>query len=162
MHDYFFWLFPLECFSTDILLEYSSYYVQNIRYIDHDVSCFHSTCMLAWWAVRLYSCILHRLHEAVYCKGKFALDYSIHWSSDELHQMTYVHHIQTWTLLNQGIYFLWSNLSTLPFFMHFATNLYIGDWWIGRFSAPDPFIQHSFMTPWPPFSHWSTSTAGWD
>ena len=62
------------------------------------------------------------------------------------------------TVLNQGIYFLWSNLSTLPFFMHFATNLYIGDWWIGRFSAPDPFIQHSFMTPWPPFSHWSTST----
>ena len=121
-----FWLFPLECFSTDILLEYSSC-VQNIRYIDHDVSCFHSTCMLAWWAVRLYSCILHRLHEAVYCKGKFALDYSIHWSSDELHQMKYVHHIQTWTLLNQGIYFLWSNLSTLPFFMHFATNLFTDD-----------------------------------
>ena len=85
--DYFLW-------SASALISY-----QNIapmcRILDILIMMYHVFIPPAWWAVRLYSCILHRLHEAVYCKGKFALDYSIHWSSDELHQMKYVHHIQT-------------------------------------------------------------------
>ena len=60
-----------------------------------------------------------------------------------------------------GIYLISIQLFKVTFFHEFATTLYT-EWWIERFSAPDPFIQHSSTTPCPLFSHWSTSTGGWD